>query len=146
MTEATETRRRFNHAIWLGPLVVFAGFVSYYMFFVRFPTLRDFPWFNLPLLLLGLGLSLLGVWRAFARPGTWGRVLGTLGLVFSLLVFSLFNFYVFSLSYRMPGPNSLNVELARAPDISLVDHAGQQIQLRDLRGKKVVLVFYRGYW
>jgi peroxiredoxin Q/BCP len=31
---------------------------------------------------------------------------------------------------------------AQAPDFELVDHQGQRIRLRDLRGKRVVLYFY----
>jgi peroxiredoxin Q/BCP len=31
---------------------------------------------------------------------------------------------------------------AQAPDFELVDHRGQRIRLRDLRGKRVVLYFY----
>jgi len=64
---------RRNHAIWLGPIVTFAGAVSYFLYFARFPSLRDVPWVNLPIV------------------------------------------------------------------------AGD-VRLSDLRGRKVVLVFYRGFW
>ena len=42
MTEAVETRRR-NHAVWIGPVVVFAGAVSYFTVFAHWryvPTHR----------------------------------------------------------------------------------------------------------
>lgn len=35
---------------------------------------------------------------------------------------------------------------AAAPDFKLVDQDGQRVTLSALRGQKVVLVFYRGYW
>lgn len=34
----------------------------------------------------------------------------------------------------------------RAPDFALRDQSGQRIKLSAARGRKVVLVFYRGYW
>jgi cytochrome oxidase Cu insertion factor (SCO1/SenC/PrrC family) len=33
-----------------------------------------------------------------------------------------------------------------APDFTLPDSAGHSFSLSSLRGKNVVLVFYRGYW
>lgn len=35
---------------------------------------------------------------------------------------------------------------AEAPDFKLVDQDGKRVTLSALRGQKVVLVFYRGYW
>ncbi len=34
----------------------------------------------------------------------------------------------------------------QAPDFTLRDQAGKRVSLSDARGKKAVLVFYRGYW
>lgn len=34
----------------------------------------------------------------------------------------------------------------RAPDFNLRDENGARVRLSALRGKKVVVVFYRGYW
>lgn len=33
-----------------------------------------------------------------------------------------------------------------APDFTLVDQNGKRVALSALRGRKVVLVFYRGFW
>ncbi|RMG50585.1 MAG: hypothetical protein D6723_12000 [Acidobacteria bacterium] len=33
-----------------------------------------------------------------------------------------------------------------APDFALTNQRGHPVRLRDYRGKKVVLVFYRGFW
>jgi len=33
-----------------------------------------------------------------------------------------------------------------APEFALLDQKGQSVSLSDFRGKKLVLVFYRGYW
>lgn len=34
----------------------------------------------------------------------------------------------------------------KAPDFTLRDHNGKPLTLSDQRGKKVILVFYRGHW
>ena len=47
-------KRSWNWAVWTGASLVFLGVVSYPLFFVRFPGLRDFPWANLPMIALGL--------------------------------------------------------------------------------------------
>ena len=61
-------KRSWNWAVWSGVLIVLAGILSYPLFFIRIPALRDFPWANLPLIALGLVLIGLGVARAFRQP------------------------------------------------------------------------------
>jgi hypothetical protein len=140
------TRRR-NHALWIGPLIVFVGGVSYFMVFATIPALRDVPWVNLPAVLIGLAISGLAMWRAFARREAYrGRVLGPLGLVFSLALSGLFCFYVFSFSYRLPPSSAGVAEGSVAPGFTLAAHDGREVSLGELRGEKVVLVFYRGFW
>jgi hypothetical protein len=145
--EVVVVERRRNHALWIGPLVTFVGGVSYFTFFARFPALRDFPWVNGPIVLVGVGLTALGLWCALARPDIYrGRVLGSLGLGFSLIVGGLFFAYVFYLSYLLPAPTAVSDSLERAPEITLTAHDGRAVSLVDLRGQKAVIVFYRGYW
>jgi len=139
--------RSRNHLIWIGPLVVFGGAVSYFMVFARFPALRDFPWVNLPLVAAGALLSLLAVIRAFSPRAPYrGKVLGSLGLVFSLFLTAVFGLYIFVWSYGLPGPSAVTASLDTAPDFTLTDQNGRPVSLRDLRGRKVVITFYRGHW
>ncbi len=140
--------RGLNLAVWLGPLVVFAGAVSYFTFFARFPLLRDFPWVNLPVVVLGLGLSVYGVRRAYAdvTRGLLARALAGTAFLLSLVLTLLFAAYVFFLSYKLPEADGVLQVAQAAPDFTLLDQQGQTIQLLDLRGKKVVLAFYRGHW
>jgi len=140
-------RRHRNHALWIGPLVTMAGMISYFLVFARWAVLRDFPWVNLPVVLAGAAVSVVGFWRAFFRASLWrGKVLGTLGLVFSLLVAGLFNVYVFVFSSMLPEPTALTLELAEAPEIALPDQQGRLVSLTDLRGRKVIVTFFRGFW
>jgi hypothetical protein len=142
-----EPARRRNHAVWLGPVVTFCGAVSYFTVFVTYPALRDFPWVNLPLVLLGVALSAHGLWRAFRRSSVFGgKWLGVVGFCLSLALGGLFVFYVFSFSYRLPAPAATSPALTGAQDFTLNDHRGRPFRLGELRGRKVVLIFYRGHW
>jgi hypothetical protein len=141
------TPARRNHAIWIGPTLTFVGAVSYFTLFTRFAVTRDFPWVNLPLVLLGLAISCLGAWRGFAPATAYrGKRLGSVGLAVSLLLAGLFCFYVFGFSYRLPGPTAASLDLREAGDFRLHDQHGRAFRLGELRGRKVVLVFYRGFW
>jgi hypothetical protein len=86
--EALAMKRNWNWAVWTGASLVFLGVISYPLFFVRFPALRDFPWANLPMIALGLVLLALGLVRAFRhsdlfRGKIFGSVLAVLALAFS---------------------------------------------------------------
>ena len=46
----------------------------------------------------------------------------------------------------LPKPQSAFASLQPAPDFTLNDQDGKPFTLSSLRGSRVVLVFYRGYW
>jgi cytochrome oxidase Cu insertion factor (SCO1/SenC/PrrC family) len=46
----------------------------------------------------------------------------------------------------LPKPQSSFASLQPAPDFTLNDQDGKPFTLSSLRGSRVVLVFYRGYW
>ncbi len=145
--EGPPSRRRRNHGLWLGPLVTIGGAISYFTVFVRWPALRDFPWVNLPWVLAGVALSGAAARRGFARPARFrGRIAGSLSLLVSLAVGALFCLYVFVFSAMLPAPTPVTLALAEAPDVALPDQHGRLVSLRALRGQRVVLTFYRGYW
>ena len=135
-----------RHAFWLAPLITFLGFVSYYLVFARFPALRDFPWVNLPLVLFGAALavgSVVCIWKSASRIR---RVLHIFAAVFSVAIAGLLVHYVFILSAQMPGESETTQALREAPDFTLPSTGGAQVNLAELRGQRVVLSFYRGYW
>jgi hypothetical protein len=145
-TEAVPPKRR-NHALWLGPLLVFAGAVSYFLIFSTFPVLRDFPWVNLPIVLLGLFLSFLGLARAIKAPNLYkGKISGILGLLFSAAVASMFTTYIFWTTFQMPMASPQSLAITQLPDIHLTQSDGTETALTTFLGKKLVIVFYRGYW
>ena len=132
---------------WLGPVITFAGVATYFGWFARYPILRDFPWLNLPLVILGVVLSFLGVKAIFAAKRPWSRKLAAGGgLVLSAALATLFLGYVFVLSSMLPDAREDTMAMATAPSASLTDAGGSVVDLADYRGRKAVLVFYRGYW
>jgi len=136
-----------NHLLWIGPLVVVAGAVSYFVVFAYVPVLRDFPWLNFPLVLVGIVVSVVGLWRAFSdHPTALSKFLAVCGLLVSLGIGGLFSLYVLVLSNRLPSIDGVAAELATAPDFTLTDQNGRVVTLSDFRGRNVVLVFYRGHW
>lgn len=139
-----DTPRRRNHLLWIGPLVVLAGFLSYFQLFAAVPALRDFPWVNLPVIWIGVVLTVLGLGRAIRRGR--GRILGPIALLFSVLVAGVFHAYIFWFSYRMPEAETAPAAATPAPDFTLTDQHGKSVTLSDFRGRQVVLVFYRGHW
>jgi len=145
--ETPAAKRWPKYAIWIGPLLTFVGAVSYFLFFARFPALRDFPLINLPLVLLGVVLAGAGCWQMFRGCGGWfGKAFSSVSFLFSVGIAGLFCFYVFALSYQMPVAVAAPELQAAAPEFALLDQNEQQVKLSDFRGSKVLLVFYRGHW
>lgn len=48
--------------------------------------------------------------------------------------------------FPLPLPQITSAEGKTAPDFQLKDQASQSVSLSALRGSKVLLMFYRGYW
>lgn len=139
--------RRSNHAIWLGPVIVFVGVVSYFTHFSQFPGLRDFPWVNLPIVVIGFVLSFISVKRAFGRSDIFrGKIVASLSLAFSLFFTVLFVAYIGHISYQLPQPTAITQNLTLAPEFVLKNQNGQDVSSADFRGKKLIVTFYRGYW
>ena len=142
-----KTPRWPKHAVWIGMVITVSGALSYFLHFVQFPVLRDVPWLNLPLSWLGLLVCGAGCWRVVTRGrGALGKGLAGMGFLLTLGVAGLFNWYVLSFSYQLPeAAGALAVQEA-GPDFTLLDHNGESVSLSDFRGRKVILVFYRGFW
>jgi len=136
-----------KYAVWVGFVITLVGALSYFMYFAQFAGLRDFPVLNLPIVFLGLILSGAGCWGVFRQGrSALGKGLAGVGFLLTLGLAGLFNFYIFSMSYGLPESPQATATEKPAPDFTLLDHNGQSVSLSDFRGRKVVLVFYRGYW
>jgi peroxiredoxin len=49
-------------------------------------------------------------------------------------------------SQVLPRPQIASAEGKPAPGFTLKDQQGRDFRLSSLRGQRVVLIFYRGYW
>jgi len=159
-------KRDWNWAVWAGASLVFLGVISYPLFFVRFPALRDFPWANLPLIALGLVLIALGLVRAFRHSDLFrgkisGSVLAVLALAFS--GFFLYGIFI-GARHVLPASHGAPQVGQMAPDFTLRDSQNHPVNLTGAlnspftpestaraatsaaKAAGVILIFYRGYW
>jgi hypothetical protein len=113
-------------------------------FFVLPLSLRDHPW---PFELFGVLVSVALLRRArSAFHEKEGRKVTAVATGFSVLATILFALYV-NVGVRMlpPPPPALRPG-AVAADFDLADETGRRVTLSSLRGRKTLLVFYRGFW
>ncbi len=152
-------KRHWNPLAPAGFLLTLVAFLSYFIFFVRYPFTRDFPWAILLLFAAGLGLVAVGLRRAFRQTERYrGKLSGTLLAVLSVLVTGLFLTYNFYLSAQLPASEGAPRVGQKAPDFTVPDTEGNQVALSTLLAKLgeqeaaqdkkqgLLLVFYRGYW
>ncbi|HSO23624.1 MAG TPA: hypothetical protein VLT81_11975 [Chondromyces sp.] len=130
---------RRNHAAWFGPLLSLVGLVTYFTVAAGIPVLRDSAAANLLIVGAGVGLAAWGV----LRRRNWKSWLGLGGAaVFAGLLVA----YVFGLSNQLPGSSDAPVVGASAPELRLPDQTGRVVELAALSDRRVVVVFYRGFW
>ena len=149
------TTRRRNFLPLAGLLLCGIAFLSYPLFFARFPVTRDVPWASWLLFALGLALVGAGLARAFRQPEVYrGRILGPILGVLSLGFLGLFLFMTVVSARQLPASTGAPQIGAKAPDFTLPDTQGRPVQLSSLLGPQaggspgnwVLLIFYRGYW
>ncbi len=135
----TSEQKNRNHAAWIGPLVALVGLVTYFTYAVKFPNLRDSAALNL--IVVGLGVAV-AAWGVFKKRNwkSW------LGLLTSGALAALLFGYVFVLSNQMPGAEPAATVGSAAPPLKLPDQTGRVVNLADFQDRRVVVVFYRGFW
>lgn len=150
--------RRRNFLPLAGFLTCLLAFLSYFLFFYRFPVTRDVPWTGWLLLAAGLGLAFAGVRRAFREPeryrGRWhGKGSGSVLTVLSLLVAGFFLFATNAITRDLPAAANAPKVGQKVADFTVSDGNGKPVRLGDLMGASgtqsaswVLLIFYRGYW
>jgi hypothetical protein len=143
-----DMKRSWNCSLWIGFLFVLAGFFSY-TFFARFPITRDFPWVNLVLFCVGGVWLVMGLFRAFGKPGAYrGKIFGWILAVLGALMAGFFC-YVFFYQLRQVPPSTGAPRVGeKAPEFTLPDQNDKQVGLGNLSSgsKAVLLIFYRGFW
>lgn len=122
----------------VGVLLAVGGIAAYFALVARFPLWRRVPW---EFLAVGGAGALLGV-AAFARsPGVGSAAAALL----SVAVFGFALWYVFD--YSMFGPREDRPRVGDPfPDFALPDSGGATFRLSEARGRRLLLLFYRGDW
>lgn len=152
MAEVSE--RRQNGALWLGLVLTLLGPLSLALTFLGFPA-SAVPWISLLLPLIGAGLVLLGLWRAFRHSGIYrGKIAGSILAVLSVLVLAVSIGFFWGARRIPPVAAGTPAIGQRVPDFTLPDTAGKPVSLTQLfdsssgtpAPKAVLLVFYRGAW
>jgi hypothetical protein len=133
------SRKKRNHAAWIGPLVALIGLITYFTVAVRFPDLRDSAIVNLVLVIGGTVIAAWGLlrrrnWKSWIGLGT--------AVFFASLLFG----YVFVLSNQLPSADTAVAIGSAAPPLELPDQTGRVVSLDAFKGERVLVVFYRGFW
>lgn len=136
---------QYGWALWAGPLLALLGVWSYFAVFAFWPATRDFPWVNLLILALALGVSALGL-RGGWRGTLVRRVLGLVSVTVSGLLAAALLLYCFKLSYELPDADEALAVGQEVPRLVLLDQQGEAFELAPAAADRLVLVFYRGFW
>ncbi len=133
--------------VWAALPLSVVAFLSYPLFFLRWPITRDVPWANFALFAVVALLIVIGLRRAFA-PGPRRVLRVVLSLVpagLSAAVFAFFLSVVYVDAYKLPPSSGAPQVGQRAPDFTLLDVNGAPVALSGLLAaptKGVLLVFY----
>ena len=134
--------RAFRGLALASLLLVLTGVIGYFIVVFRaaawLPSVRNDALPNWLLVAVGVGLSVLAMRRA--PTARTPKVLLGVNVVLAGLFATIL--YVIPIVPAATGP-ALG---APAPDFALLDQSGKRVQLSDLRGAPVLLVFYRGHW
>ena len=152
-------KRNWNWPLWAGFLFSIVAFVSFFVFFVKFPVTRDFPWANLLLFGLAALLLIVGLRRAFVQRDLYrGKIFGPILTALSVAIFAMFFYGMFIEARHMPSGRAAPQVGQKAPEFTLADSKNTNVSLSELLSsplpgapagagpKGVLLVFYRGYW
>jgi hypothetical protein len=147
--------KKFNWPLWAGFLLTLFAFVSYPLLFIEWPITRDFPWLNLLLFAVALGLLFVGIRRAFKPDRRLiSKIVAPILAILSVLVIAFFIFIALIQSRWLPASQAAPAVGQKAPEFTLNDTNGQPVTLASLLSqpinnkppKGVLLIFYRGYW
>ena len=125
-------------ADWIGPILVVSGFGFYMATNVTLARFRRMPWEFIAISALGVGHAL-GHW--IVRPGAASTVSAL--VTFALFAFLLWFFFRFS----MYGEREDRPRVGeRFLDFRLPTSDGGVFDFAAERGKRHLLIFYRGSW
>src|SRR4051812_15044815 len=122
-------QKRFNGALWLGLVLIIAGFLSYPLFFYRFPITRDVPWVSYLFFIIAIVLLFIGTKRAFAAGR---KIVAPIVTFIGIAIAALFIAGTSMFSKMIPASRGAPVVGAKAPDFTLADTNHQTVALSQL--------------
>lgn len=128
----------------VGAAISWVAMITYFTVVPRWADLRDSGLPSVALGIAGLLACALGLWRSFQERRH--RVPGSIGTVLGILPVAFLGFYVYHLSYQLPAEARGPDPGRPAPEFQLRDQENRPRSLSEFRGRKVVLVFFRGHW
>lgn len=132
-----------------GLLLGIVGIVTYFLLVLmhnpRLRWLLDTPLLHLGAVAVGVGLSLIGVRQALQRTHR-GRLLAPILATLNVGLAGVFLWFLFVHTGHMPEAARAPSVGAVAPDFALRDQGNNEVRLSSLRGRPIVLLFYRGFW
>jgi len=122
----------------LGPLLAAGGFGLYFLSSFRLARYRRRPWEFVAIVAAGAAL---GAYRLVAAPGAATAVAAALAV--GILAFACW----FLFSFSMYGKREDRPRVGeRFPDFALPTSDGRVFRLAETRGRRLLLVCYRGIW
>ena len=122
----------------LGPLLAAGGFGLYFLSSFRLARFRRRPWEFVAIVAAGAAL---GAYRVVAAPGAATAVAAALAV--GILAFACW----FLFSFSMYGKREDRPRVGeRFPDFALPTSDGRVFRLAEARGRRLLLVCYRGIW
>ena len=122
----------------LPPLVAAGAFGLYFLTSFRLARYRRVPWEFLAVMAAGAGL---GIYQLLTAPGA-GTAIGA-ALAAGILAFACW--FLFSFSMYRPREDRPRVG-ERFPDFTLPASDGSTFRLADARGRRLLVLCYRGDW
>jgi hypothetical protein len=136
-----------------GLALVIISFLAYLKISTRYEAWRATTWPNWIALGLGIAIALLAVVRPRRPARRLDQIGAALALLLALAVAGVFARYTITTTRDMPVPPADKVALGRElPDVTLTTadgrpfHLLQETRSGELKGRTLLLLFFRGTW
>ena len=122
----------------LPPLIAASAFALYFVTTFRLARYRRTPWEFLVVMAAGAGL---GVYQLVTAPGTATAIGAALAVgILGFALWFLFSFTMYRAREDRPRVGD------RFPDLTLPTSDGSTFRLADARGRRLLVLCYRGDW
>ena len=122
----------------LAPLIAVVGFASYFLISIKLAVYRRYPWEFVAVIAAGAGL---GLYRFGTGPGVGSGIAAVVSI--GLLALACWYFFSFSMFGQREDRPRIG---ERFPDFTLPASDGSLFRFAEIRGRRSLILFYRGIW